>query len=322
MPNDMDRRRFLRGAAGSSLLLGAAATALGEGELDAPAPQKPAYQEGVSRWPLALNTSTIRPASLQDKIRIAAEVGYDAIELWMDDLERHEREGGDLKELARQIGDKGLALPNVIGLWDSLPAGQEQWEAKLPETRERMRRAADVGSRFVAAIPTPDRADFDLKEGAGRYRELLKAGREDYGITVAFEFVGFFKGIHRLGQAASIALDANDPDACLIADTFHLYRGGSGFDGLRHLQGSFIANFHWNDAPGDPPREQLRDRHRLYPGDGVLPLKKLLADLKAIGYEGALSLELFRREHWDQDPSVVAETGLRKMRELIASAEV
>ena len=36
----------------------------------------------MSQFTLALNTSTIRPASLMDKIRIAGETGYDAIELW------------------------------------------------------------------------------------------------------------------------------------------------------------------------------------------------------------------------------------------------
>jgi sugar phosphate isomerase/epimerase len=62
--------------------------------------------------------------------------------------------------------------------------------------------------------------------------------------------------------------------------------------------------------------------NRIYPGDGILPLHDLLRDLKQIGYDGPLSLELFNRKHWKQDPFVVAKTGLRKMRQLITEAGV
>ena len=285
------------------------------------AAQEPkSYQDGASPWPLSLNTSTISPASLQDKIRIGDETGYDAIELWMNDLEKFEAEGGDLEALGAEIRDRGLFVPNVIGLWNCMPPTQEEFDKSLEPTRNRMRLSAAVGSQHVAAIPTPDRADLDLKWCADRYRDLLKIGRDEYNIIPACEFVGFFKGAHRLGQGAAIALDANDPDACLIADTFHLFRGGSGFEGIRHLNGDFIAVFHWNDVPSEPPREEQRDQHRIYPGDGILPLKQVLNILKEIGCYAPLSLEMFNREHWEQAPKVVAETGRRKMLELIASA--
>lgn len=271
-------------------------------------------------FPLCLNSSTIRPTPVKDKIRIAAETGWDGIELWMDDLEKHEAEGGSLRELGQEIRDRGLFVPNIIGLWNCMPATRGEFEDSLTMTRNRMRMASEIGSKHVAAIPAPDRADFDLKWGTDLYRELLQIGREEYGIIVAVEFVGFFKGVHRLGLACAMALDVDDPDACIIADTFHLFRGGSGFSGLKHLNGALIADFHWNDVPGDIPREQQADEHRLYPGDGVLPLGEVLRDLVAIGYCGPLSLEIFRRVLWQKDPRSVAEEGLRKTRECVAQA--
>lgn len=304
----MDRRTFLA----SSAAIGLASTAQ-------PQPEKP-YQGNTSPWPISLNTSTIRPATLEQKIDAAANAGYDAIEPWIDDIENHEKSGGDLKDLGASIRDKGLFVPNVIGLWDCMPAGEAAFQESLRATRERMRRAADIGSKHVAAIPSPDRADFDLGEAARMYRELLRIGREDYGITVAVEFVGFLKGVHRLGQASAIALDADDPDACLIADTFHLYRGDSGFKGVRHLQGSFIGNFHFNDVPDSPLRTEMGDEHRIYPGDGILPLEQLCRDLVAIDYHGPLSLEMFNRAHWEQNPNVVAKIGLEKTLAVIHAA--
>lgn len=318
MSSTLNRRGFLAGTAGAGVAFAAKTAKAGQ----QPATGQKHYQEGISPWPLAMNSSTIRPASLADKIRVTAEAGYDAIELWINDLEKHEKEGGSLKALGAEIKDRGLFVPNIIGLWGCMPPTQEEFDKSLEASRERMRMSAEVGSTYVAAIPAPDRPDFDIKWGADRYRDLIKIGREEFGITVAFEFVGFLKGIHRLGQACAIAIDANEPGACLIADTFHLFRGGSGFNGVRHLDGDFLANFHWNDVPGDVPREEQGDEHRIYPGDGVLPLTQLIKDLKAIGYRRTLSLEMFNREHWKQDPKVVAETGLRKMREGIAAAEV
>jgi sugar phosphate isomerase/epimerase len=313
----MDRRSFLKTGLGAGAVL---TSVSGMAASDAPVAKK--YQKGASPWPLSLNASTIRPTPLKDKIAVAAEAGFDAIELWVNELEDYEKAGGDLKALGVEIKDKGLFVPNVIGLWDSMPPDQESWEKSLVKTRERMRLSAAVGSQHVAAIPAPDRVDFDLKWGADRYRDLLKIGREEFGIIVACEFVGFLKGVHRLGQGAAIALDADDPDACLVMDTFHLYRGGSGFEGLRLVSGNMIAIFHWNDLPAEPARETLGDEHRIYPGDGILPLKKTLVNLNAIGYRGPLSLEMFNREHWAQDPRVVAKTGREKMLALIEAAGV
>jgi 2-keto-myo-inositol isomerase len=317
MSTHMNRRGFLGAVAGVS-----AALAAGPAAAQTTAVPAKRFQEKISPWPLSLNTSTIRPASLKDKIRVAQETGWDAIEVWVNELEEHEKNGGDLKALGKEIKDRGLFVPNVIGLWDCMPATQDEFQKSLEATRNRMRMAAAVGSKHVAAIPAPDRADFDLKWGTERYRDLLKIGREEFGIIVAVEFVGFMKGVYRLGQACAMAIDTDDADACLIADTFHLFRGGSGFNGLKHIQGSLIADFHWNDVPGDVPREQQGDEHRVYPGDGVLPLTQALKDLKAIGYTRTLCLEIFNREYWKQDPKAVAENGLRKMRECIAKAEV
>lgn len=321
MSEKVSRRGFLQSTTAAGAALGAGATTIAAPPASA-ATEKFAYQDGISPWPLSMNISTIRPASLEDKIKVTADAGWDAIELWFNDLEKFEEEGGNLKALGKEIKDRGLFVPNIIGLWNCLPATQEEWEASLEGTRNRMRMASEVGSQFVAAIPGPDRADFDLKWGADRYRDLLDMGQKDYNITVAFEFIGFLKGVHRFGQACAVVVDADHPDACIINDTFHLWRGGSGFNGIGLVDGKTIANFHWNDIAEGTPQEGTGDGSRIYPGDGILPLEQALRDLKAINYTRTLSLELFNEEHWKTDPKIVSETGLRKMRECIERAKL
>lgn len=280
------------------------------------------WQRGASPWPLCLDTATIRPASLEDKVRIAAETGFDAIEPWDGELAEYERNGGHLADLGKKIRDRGLFVPSVIGLWDAIPPTREAWDAGLPATRNRLRMAAAIGSQHVQVIPGPPREakDFDAKWAADRYRDLLEIGLGEFGVNPAMVFVAFLPGARRFGQAAAIALDADHPKAKIIPDVFHMHIGGSGFSGLKHVRGSLIAIFQFNDAPATPSIEKLEDKHRVYPGDGILPLGECLRDLRASGFDGCVSLELYNEEYWKQDLKTVAETGKRKSLEVIAKA--
>ena len=107
---------------------------------------------------------------------------------------------------------------------------------------------------------------------------------------------------------------ANDPDVRILPDVYHLFRGNSGFENLKMIDGNMIEVFHMNDYPGNIAREQMEDKDRIYPGDGVAPLSQIIADLRQMEGEKILSLELFNREYWKQDPLTVAKTGLEKMK--------
>ena len=50
------------------------------------------------------------------------------------------------------------------------------------------------------------------------------------------------------------------------------------------------------------------------PGDGISDLKQDCDLLRQIGYDGFVSLELFREDLWQQDPLEVATVGLEKMK--------
>ena len=86
------------------------------------------------------------------------------------------------------------------------------------------------------------------------------------------------------------------------------------------LNKDIIADFHWNDVPASPPRDELGDKDRIYPGDGILPLVGVLKDLKKIGYSGPISLEMFNREQWKSDLKEVAAIGKKKILNLIEKA--
>jgi 2-keto-myo-inositol isomerase len=308
MSRKLTRREILSLGGGAGALLAGVGSSL------------PAQSAERAPMTLALNTSTIRPAPLETKVRIAAEMGYDGIEVWDNELADHEGKGESLEDLGKLIADLGLFVPNVIGLWGCMPADDAERPAALETSKQRMERAVKVGARHIAAIPTPDREEIDVIWAGERYREILEIG-DEVGITPAVEFVGFFKGINRLGEAAAIGIESNHPKACLVTDTFHLYRGGSMFKGIRHLNGSFIAVCHFNDAPAFPPQFHQGDKDRIFPGDGVMPLVEFVSDLRAIGFNGPLSLETFNRDHWQQDPRKIARIGIEKMQAIVEASE-
>lgn len=284
-------------------------------------PQNKRYQEDKSPWPICLDTATIRPASLKEKVAIAAEAGYDAIEPWDGELEEFENNGGNLKELGKEIKDRGLFVPSVIGLWNALPPTQEEWEASLEDTRRRMRMASDIGAEHIQTIPNTVGENYDLSWVADRYRDIIEIGINDYDIKPALVFVKFFP-LKTLGEAAAAALNANHPEARIIPDTYHMYISQGGFEGLTMLDGDAIAIFQFADAPRNPEVDQLEDKHRVYPGDGILPLPDILSDLHDTGYSGCVSLELYNPDYWKQDLQQVAETGLQKTLEVIEEAGV
>jgi len=309
----MSRRTLLKAGAASAALAGSAA----------PAPKADAAKadDVPDRWTLAMNASTIRPAPVEEKIKVTAEAGYDGLELWLDDLDAWEKSGKAIEDLGARIRDAGLWVPNVIGIWGSMPPTEEEKDKKMDGFKRKMRRAHKVGAQSIAAIPVPCKPGWDVPWAAARYRELFDAGRE-IGIRVSLEFVGFIKTVHTLGQAAAIILEADRPGARLVADTFHVYRGGSNFQAVRYLAGRLFQDWHFNDAPRTPPRFEQGDEHRVYPGDGILPLPQLLRDLWAGGFHGPLSLELFMREEWKRPPAEVAKRGMEKMKQVIAEAGV
>ena len=321
----MDRRQFIKhGGLAAGLAVGAGT--LGSGAANAADNQDTdeafPYQNGLSPWPICMDTSTIRPASLDEKIRICAETGWDGIEIWDGELNDYEQDGGDLEELGARLQDLGLSVPNVVALFNAFPQSDDEFEENLDTQRRRMRQAQAIGAEHIQTVGTPGRPweEFDLERASRMYRRYLEIGLEEYNINPAVMFLQFMPHIQRMGQASAIAIDADHPNAKVIPDVFHMYTGGTGFNGLKHLQGSFIAIFQINDVPSDPPREELEDQHRIFPGDGVLPLEQALQDIHAIGFKGAVSLQLFNPEYWERDLIDVGREGLEKTVEVVARA--
>jgi 2-keto-myo-inositol isomerase len=262
-----------------------------------------------------LNSSTIRPAPLLEKIRIAGTVGYAAIELWNDDLDAHLQAGGSLAEVRQALDDAGLQVPTVIAVHGWLGSSGATHTRALDEARRRMEQAVEVGAPHIVASPAMD--SVDLTRGGAEYRELLEIGRQ-IGVAPAMEYLGFVHSVYTIDQAWQIATDADHPDATIIMDPFHILRGGGSLESIAKVPGEKVAIWHWNDVPDTRPVTEQTDADRVLPGDGVGPLAQIERLARQQGYSGFVSLELFNPELWEQDLEEVARIGLDRMQAYFA----
>lgn len=263
-----------------------------------------------------LNASTIRPTPLMDKIRIAGEAGYAAIELWHDEIEAFVARGGALVDIRKALIDQNLELPTTIYLPNWCDTTGSAHQAALEVCKQRLADAAALGAVYAIASPAAGKVDVNL--AAANYAELVDLGLK-FGVKPAMEYLGFVEQINTIEAALEIMQKSGHPQATIIIDPFHNFRGGGSFASLKKLRGDQIAISHFNDAPASPPRLEQHDHSRVLPGQGHLNLKEWVGLLRDAGYDRWLSLELFNQELWNRDAKEVAKLGLETMRAVVES---
>jgi sugar phosphate isomerase/epimerase len=307
---ELTRRQLLNRA---GLALGAAAITPSVAPATDRRSDAPAHWFGYS-----LNTATIRgqKLTLPEQIEVVAKAGYDGIEPWIADVGKFVESGGSLKDLGKRCSDLGLKVVDVMSFaqWvvddDALRAkGVEQMKREMEQT-------AQLGGTHIAAPPAgvyKSDIKLDLDRAAERYRVILEMGRQ-LGVVPQLEFWGGSANLNHLAQAAYVAARAGHPDACVLADVYHLHKGGTDPAALKLLGREAVRVFHMNDYPADPPRETIKDSNRVWPGDGIAPMKQILTHLAANHCRVMLSLELFNADYWKLPALDACRTGLAKMK--------
>lgn len=311
------RRTLLQSASVGGLM------AAGAGQPQASGAEARPAREGHA-FSFALNTSTISGQKLPiaEAFRVAAKAGYDGIEPWIRELDAHTQSGGSLDDLGKLGRDLNLRVVDAIGFFDWAVDDDARRKKGLEEARRNFEQVARVGGTRLAAPPfgasDANAPRLDLARVAERYRALLELGKP-FGVVPIVEVWGFARNLTTLGEAAAVAIGADHPDAAILADVYHLHKGGSGIAGLDLLGPNAVPVLHINDYPARP-RAELADADRVYPGDGVAPLTPILRALNRPGSHTALSLEVFNRDYWKLDAATVAATGLAKIRAAVAAA--
>ena len=268
---------------------------------------------------ISLNVSTIRSYRLpvDQQIDVCAKAGFDGIELWVSDIQAYQERGGSLTDLAAKLKDNRLVLDNIIGFAQWAVNDQSRRDAGFQQIRREMEMTATLGGKYIAApMSGVNQLDSSLDDYAERFLRVIEAGKA-VGVTPLLELWGA-GALNKLADAVTIIIATGHPDANLLLDFYHLYRGGNSFNGLSLINVARLPVFHINDYPADPPREQLNDRHRVYPGDGICPFTNIIPKMQEDGFNGAFSIELFNEEYCRNNTvEQVLATALEKTRKVI-----
>ena len=279
-------------------------------------------QQSVSHR-ISLNVSTIRTYKLpvEQQIDVCGKAGFDGIELWMSDIEAYLEKGGSLTDLATRLKDNRLVLENIIGFAPWAVDDQSRRDAGLQQMQREMEMTASLGGKYIAApMSGVNRLDNSrLNDYADRFLRVIEVGKSQE-VTPLLELWGS-GALSKLEDAVHIVIATGHPDANLLLDFYHLYRGGNSFDNLDQINVARLPVFHMNDYPSTPPREQLRDSDRVYPGDGICPFDRVIPLLQKGGFQGTFSVELFN-EGYCQNNTVeqVLATTLEKTKRVITQS--
>lgn len=275
-----------------------------------------------------LNTQTIYSETLPNKIKHAAMAGFTAIELWIDEIDAFCTGGNRLSDVRRMLEDHGLRCLSTIKIdgWSendgSIMNVADDHDAIMAECERRMVIARELGSPYIIACPSYSHRGYPtpaITQVVAHWRELLELG-ERIGVVPTVEFLGQSHQINTIEKCIDLIERTCHPQAKMVVDSYHLWRGGGKSTDLAKAHPGIISMLHINDMNPAIDRIIHRDRDRLMPGDGGLDLDSFIRIADEIGYNGVVSLGVYNRALWERDSLEVCREGYQKTMRVIRAA--
>lgn len=265
----------------------------------------------------SLNMSTIRGHKLGfiKELEVAAKAGFTSVEIWIDTFQTYLQNGGTTAEAKKIIEGLGLTVENAVGFAQWIVNDDTTRQKALTQLQREMDQLAQIGCHRIAAPPSGATGLplIDLDVITERYRTILKMGEQSSVIPMV-EMWGGSHNLKKISQVLYVAAASEHKDALVLLDSFHIYKGGSSLDSLGFVGKNAIEVFHINDYPAGIEPNKISEPDRVYPGDGIAPLKEMLKIIKNPAKPVVLSLEVFNEGYYKQDALLVAKTGLAKMK--------
>ncbi|MCS6874516.1 MAG: sugar phosphate isomerase/epimerase [Acidobacteriota bacterium] len=257
---------------------------------------------------LAMNGATTMKADLKTDIEAISKAGFDYIEIWASKLRDFLKENS-IEQLSQLLEENSLKPYSINSIEHITFRTKEEYEKIKSETKELSEIASKINCPYVVVVPGKKSSQIskdEIIDESVRVLNELADIAEAYNVSLAFEFLGQTDcSVQTLGLCNEIIEKVDRESVGIVIDTFHFYAGDSSFDEIERVNPEKIFIFHINDAE-NIPKSQLTDAHRLYPGEGILPIKQIKDRLIRIGYDRVASVEIFRPEYWEQNPFEVA----------------
>jgi sugar phosphate isomerase/epimerase len=264
---------------------------------------------------LCISEATTLPGTFAEDVAAYADAGCQAIEVWLTKLETH-LESHSVADTRKLLEDRGIAPAAAAYQGGLLLSQGEQRKAHYDHFRRRLELCEALAIPTLLVV-----ADFvEAVDATALQRavvSLTQAGQwaAGFGVRLALEFRGSSTFCSSLDTALALIAQCGEPNVGVNLDVFHYYTGPSKFEDLALLTPQNLAFVQVCDLAG-VPRELATDSNRVLPGDGDFRLGPIVEQIRAIGYDGWLSLELMNPTLWQTKATQVAELGMMALRRL------
>lgn len=268
---------------------------------------------------LGFNGATTMTSPFETDVRIAGQAGYDVLEITAIKLDKYLLTH-TLAD-ARKLIDAAKLKTHAINSIEQINTRDATLRNKmLARTQQISEWCNALNCPWIIAVPGPTPPGATWNEIRDETIDALRAMNDiaaPRGIKLAFEFLGFpWCSVQRVDQAWEIVSTLNLPTVGMVIDTCHFFAGCSTIESIKKIDAQKLAVFHINDVE-KMPREFIEDANRVFPGDGVIPLKEIIRAVRGIGYRGVASVEIFRPAYWRRQPLAVAKEAFLKSKKYI-----
>ena len=272
------------------------------------------------QFTFCLNMATIRGHKLGfvKELETASAAGFRSVEIWIDSLQEYLTNGGTIKEAKKHLDGLGLAVEDSISFNEWIVDDETARKAGIENMKREMDILAELGCKRIAATGkgSPNSTAPNLVAIAERYHAVLELGDKS-GVVPQLEMWGFMKNLSNVSEVLYSAMQSGHTKAKILLDIFHLYKGQTKLDTLHLMSPVAVDILHMNDYPAGLPYQTITDADRIYPGDGVAPIKRTLQILSRNNHPLVLSAEMFNQAYYHQGALVVAKTALNKMMAIV-----
>ena len=195
------------------------------------------------------------------------------------------------KRLLQDLGLRAVSSSNQLGL----PEPSEQRARNLEDLKWKLELAEAIGADRIVmpSAGTGTYTEDDYKKGVDNLREAGEMAKPS-GVSLMLEFTRTSRFASCLPTALKLVREANHPNIKVMMDTYHFWGGISKFEDLELLRDGELHHLHFEDVPEDPIRELQGQPDRRFPGEGIVPLRRIVEVLKRKKYIGPASLEMFQ----------------------------
>jgi 2-keto-myo-inositol isomerase len=266
-----------------------------------------------------ISEATTMPCTFADDVRAYADAGCGAMEVWLTKLEKH-LEAHSPDDTLQLLADRGMTLAAAAYQGGLLLSQGEQRKAHHDHFRRRLDLCQFFGIPTLLLAPDfAEKVDATALERAVVSLAQAAQWAAGAGVRLALEFRGADRFCASLPTALALVGQCGEPNVGVNLDVFHYYTGPSKLEDLALLTPRTLAHVQVSDLAG-VPRELATDAQRVLPGDGDFQLGAIVGQLRAVGYDGWVSLELMNPTLWQIKGPHVAEIGFSSLQRLLGLA--